>query len=288
MIACAPTYANPFASKELELSQETLFNINQVDVDDPQEKYLEIVELLKDYQIGTYVNDLNDIENGLLILSGLEGIDGIERKRAVFLAVSSFIGTVIEQNPNKNNLIKQIAHRETSSFAHHRNILPFHTDGCFEKIPPKFVGILMEEAPTLGGDTTLVNLRDVVSSMSRKDKSGTILSILKNEQPIQIHKTNVRSEKSEIIFNKIVDEELVRFRYDLMMAGANSIPDHLGRESLREAIVILDDVIKEAASSHGIQYTMEKDKMYFLNNHFMAHNRSAYEGQRVISRTWIQ
>ncbi|WP_143707404.1 carbon starvation induced protein CsiD [Uliginosibacterium sp. TH139] len=138
---------------------------------------------------------------------------------------------------------------------------PFHTDGTFLTIPPKYVVIIVKEAQS-GGQISLSNID---STLKR-----TIIGM----------RAKYRSNTS-VFESPIYNESLCMFRYRRdFMSPTNGMLDSEFQD-------MLDDIESKLTNRQILVGKIDPGYGIILNNHNFVHKRSEFAGRRVIRRIWL-
>ncbi len=266
----------------LAMSEMINYHIDFTDVCSTTEQ--ETLKNILQKSMGSKIEEIKDLLNNpetlAIEISGLELVQETKKKQ-IFLAFSELLGTLMVQNPNENNLITCIYDKgSVNSFAHHNEEIPFHTDGAFLAVPPRVIGIWVEQTANQGGETALINISSLLQEIENDS-----LSILNQPLPFHIHDSYHLPNTAPYILATPISSNQMRFRLDLLLKGVEESNEITHKEDVVTAIYSLNQLINECSEKSC--FLMKTDHLYFFNNYYNLHNRESFTGDRKIWRTWI-
>ncbi len=168
--------------------------------------------------------------------------------------------------------------------------LTFHTDNAFGVALPDFVGLLCQQPAAAGGISRFCSLYTVHNTMLRE--APTLLRRL--YEPMYYDRQAEHAADAP----PVLVAPLFRYRQGVLSARLTPNLVFRGYELMRET---MDDELREALrvlcvvvadESLWAQFRMERGQIQFLNNHWCAHFRSAFQDdagegtRRLLVRSW--
>jgi alpha-ketoglutarate-dependent taurine dioxygenase len=168
----------------------------------------------------------------------------------------------------------------------------FHTDNSFGDSILDYVGLLCLKTAKTGGVSQNVSGLAAVNLLRREHPD--VLETL--SQPLHVDRRGGFNEgESPTVLRPIVtwdDNELIlRYLRYWIEAGHEKIGQPLTSEQ-RRALDTLDEVLKRPELQ--VNFSLEPGQMYFINNRWILHNRTAFEDypdleqRRHLVRLWLQ
>jgi alpha-ketoglutarate-dependent taurine dioxygenase len=237
-----------------------------------------------------------DRGRGFIILDRLP-VDRLPEREAVALywMIGQLLGEPFAQNVQGTLLYdvrdsgQDVARGARFSVTNYES--SFHTDNSFGAEPLDYVGLLCLQTGRSGGISQVVSGPAVVAALRREAPEA--LEVLR--RPFHVDRRGgVRAGEAPTVLRPVIDldgpEPLFRYlRYWIEAghekAGAPLSPDR------RAALDRLDEVLGRPALR--AEFALEPGQIYFLNNRWILHNRTAFEDdpepgrRRHLVRLWL-
>jgi len=168
----------------------------------------------------------------------------------------------------------------------------FHTDNSFGDSILDYVGLLCLKTAKSGGVSQNVSGLAAVNLLRREHPD--VLETL--SQPLHVDRRGgFQDGESPTVLRPIVtwdgDELILRYLRYWIEAGHEKIGQPLTAQQ-RRALDTLDEVLKRPELQ--VNFSLEPGQMYFINNRWILHNRTAFEDysdleqRRHLVRLWLQ
>jgi alpha-ketoglutarate-dependent taurine dioxygenase len=168
----------------------------------------------------------------------------------------------------------------------------FHTDNSFGDEILDYVGLLCLKTAKSGGISQNVSGLAAVEVLRKEHPD--VLEIL--SQPLHVDRRGgTREGEAPTVLRPIIawedDELTLRYLRYWIEAGHEKVNQPL-TAAQRRALDVLDDVLKRPALQ--INFALEPGQMYFINNRWILHNRTAFvdypdlEQRRHLVRLWLK
>lgn len=209
-------------------------------------------------------NQLND--RGLVTFENIDSKDQListsKHFGEIFLHRDSDVNGVTHV-VNKGDLDEKVGYQGLTSAG-----LNLHTDRSGVSIPPELLVFYCNTPATHGGETILVDGKDVYYNL-RKEYPGILNLILKENSVLF---GNGNDNVSSSIFNFIgIDRLQVRFRYDELGFYSSSIIS---------IMPLFLEVLERCSSS----FKLRKNQGYIIKNDRFLHGRTPFSGPREMYR----
>jgi alpha-ketoglutarate-dependent taurine dioxygenase len=167
----------------------------------------------------------------------------------------------------------------------------FHTDNSFGDSVLDYVGLLCLKTAKSGGISQNVSGYAALDVLKREHPD--VLEIL--SQPLHVDRRGgVKKGESATVLRPIVagsgSELILRYLRYWIEAGHEKAGQPLTAKQ-RRALDVLDEVLKRAELR--VEFSLEPGQMYFINNRWILHNRTAFvdhaelEQRRHLVRLWL-
>jgi alpha-ketoglutarate-dependent taurine dioxygenase len=168
----------------------------------------------------------------------------------------------------------------------------FHTDNSFGDSILDYVGLLCLKSARSGGISQ--NVSGLAAVEVLRHEHPDVLEIL--SQPLHVDRRGGFKEgESPTVLRPIVawdgPELILRYLRYWIEAGHEKVAQPLTAEQ-RRALDVLDEVLKRPALR--VEFSLEPGQMYFINNRWILHNRTAFvdhpelENRRHLVRLWLK
>jgi alpha-ketoglutarate-dependent taurine dioxygenase len=168
----------------------------------------------------------------------------------------------------------------------------FHTDGSFGEVVPDYVGLLCVRSAKSGGQNQLVSVHSLHNELLAKHRD--VLRVL--YRPFHVDRRGgLRPGDSPTVPFPILHwdghELTCRFLRHWIEAGHEKAGQPLTALQ-KNALDVLDEVLGEPGL--GVELELSPGDMFFINNRWLLHNRSAFEDypehdrRRHYVRLWLQ
>ena len=170
----------------------------------------------------------------------------------------------------------------------------FHTDSTAMKYNPDIVGLLCLYPSKTGGISKLANASDLYRWMQKYHPDR--VDILKEKIIRDVITPGQNTDKKAILKNRFpvfsVDQDSFQFRY--MRYWIITGHERTQTQIAPELIAALDNIDEYLSNPENVlDYRLDRGDIMLVNNHFICHNRTAYEDaqdggkQRTMIRAWI-
>jgi alpha-ketoglutarate-dependent taurine dioxygenase len=232
------------------------------------------------------VRDALEEGRGFAVVSGLPGVTSPEEARAVYLQVGQCLGEPMAQNVEGVMLYdvrdtgQQLTQGARFSVTSYES--SFHTDNSFGDTALDYVGLLCLHPARSGGLSQVVSGYAVYDCLSRE--APEVLEVL--SRPFHVDRRGgVRpGEAPTAQFPVITRTEsglLFRYLRYWIEAGHDKAGAPLTGEQ-RHALDVLDAVL--ARPGLRAEFALRPGDMFFVNNRWILHNRTAFEDHPELSR----
>jgi alpha-ketoglutarate-dependent taurine dioxygenase len=168
----------------------------------------------------------------------------------------------------------------------------FHTDNSFGDCVLDYVGLLCLQAAKSGGISQNVSGFAVLDVL--RQEHPDVLETL--SQPLHVDRRGgFREGESPTVLRPVVawegSELILRYLRYWIEAGHEKVNQPL-TASERRALDVLDDVLKRPELR--VEFSLAPGQMYFINNRWILHNRTAFEDyselaqRRHLVRLWLR
>jgi len=168
----------------------------------------------------------------------------------------------------------------------------FHTDNSFGDSILDYVGLLCLKTAKSGGVSQNVSGFAAIDVLRREHPD--VLEIL--SQPLHVDRRGgFREGESPTVLRPVITwdrtEPVLRYLRYWIEAGHDKVNQTLTADQ-RRALDVLDDVLKRP--DLRVEFSLEPGQMYFINNRWILHNRTAFidhtelEQRRHLVRLWLQ
>lgn len=198
--------------------------------------------------------------------------------RENLLALSKYFGNIIYHDRSETDGIVPI--QAIDNYPQYVNTtaekLSLHTDGSFEKYPPKVVAMQCEVAAVSGGFTTLVNARDIYEYLGRKHPE--LLLSLFAPDVLTVERNTVKA--TQPIFQYQGRRIYMIFRSD------NSAKICVKPESLK-GFQLIKEILENPQTP--FRFKIQPNQILVFDNTKMLHGRTAFlkEDYRKLNRLWF-
>lgn len=183
-----------------------------------------------------------------------------------FLLLTKIFGRTTEHNRADERGIVIISVREdfAAYLGASNEIHPLHTDGPFEKIPPKVMALQCEEPDPWGGLSLLVSARAIYQYLAQQDKEG--LDLLFNPQVFSIQRDNQYEKRA--IFDRKNDRIEMAFRTNDGKANISILPE------AQKIFNLITEFIDNPKNQ--LQFKLEKGQILVVDNTAILHGRTGF------------
>lgn len=168
----------------------------------------------------------------------------------------------------------------------------FHTDNSFGDEILDYVGLLCLKTAKSGGISQNVSGFAAIETL-RQEHPEVLEALL---QPMHVDRRGgVREGESPTVLRPIAtwdgSELILRYLRYWIEAGHEKVGQPLTADQ-RRALDVLDEVLKRPALR--VEFSLEPGQMYFINNRWILHNRTAFddypelEQRRHLVRLWLR
>jgi alpha-ketoglutarate-dependent taurine dioxygenase len=168
----------------------------------------------------------------------------------------------------------------------------FHTDNSFGDEILDYVGLLCLKTARSGGISQNVSGFAAVETLRREHPEA--LEIL--TQPLHVDRRGgVREGEAPTVLRPVIEwdasELILRYLRYWIEAGHEKVRQPLALDQ-RTALDVLDEVLKRP--DLRVEFSLEPGQMYFINNRWILHNRTAFddhpelERRRHLVRLWLK
>jgi alpha-ketoglutarate-dependent taurine dioxygenase len=243
------------------------------------------------------VRDTLETGRGFVILEGLP-LDGLTRDEATatYWVVGQLLGTPIVQNVQGTLLYdvrdtgQDVAYGARFSVTSAEST--FHTDNSFGETVLDYVGLLCLSAAKSGGLSQNVSGYAAVDELARSEPG--VLEVL--ERPFHIDRRGgVRPGQAPTVQYPVLSwsgrELLIRYLRYWIEVGHQKAALPLTAEQVH-AMDTLDRVL--ARPELRVEFALQPGQMFFINNRWILHNRTAFEDdpaperRRHYVRLWVE
>jgi len=201
-----------------------------------------------------------------------------DTSKEIFLSLPELFGNIVRQNQSDEQGIFPI--RVLPNFSEYANSnnrdLALHTDGSFEKIPPKVMAMHCEVAAKEGGLTQLVDGKLVYQYLAKTDPAG--LATLFEPDIFTIKRANQSATRA--IFTKHNHKIYITFR-----------SDDYAQISVHPRAIKPFTLIKDflADSANQIIFKLQPHQILVFDNNRILHGRKAFEvnDTRILNGLWF-
>jgi alpha-ketoglutarate-dependent taurine dioxygenase len=234
---------------------------------------------------------------GFVVLDRLP-VDRITEREAVALywMIGQLLGEPIAQNVQGTLLYdvrdsgQDVAKGARFSVTNYES--SFHTDNSFGETVVDYVGLLCLKAARSGGVSQVVSGLDVVEAL-RRDHPEALETL---NRPFHVDRRGgVREGEAPTVLRPVIErggaEPLFRYLRYWIEAGHEKAGDPL-TPAQRGALDRLDEVLNRPALR--AEFSLELGQVYFINNRWILHNRTAFEDdpepgrRRHLVRLWLE
>jgi alpha-ketoglutarate-dependent taurine dioxygenase len=224
--------------------------------------------------------------------------DRISEREAIALywLIGQLLGEPVMQNVQGTLLYdvrdsgQDVAQGARFSVTHYES--SFHTDNSFGETVVDYVGLLCLKRARSGGVSQMVNGLAVVEVLRREHPEA--LEVL--GRPFHVDRRGgFREGESSTVLRPVIEnrgqEPLFRYLRYWIEAGHSKAGQPL-TSSQSEAIDRLDQVLNRPELR--AEFSLELGQMYFINNRWILHNRTAFEDypeperRRHLVRLWLE
>jgi alpha-ketoglutarate-dependent taurine dioxygenase len=242
---------------------------------------------------------LRDLEvgRGFVILDRLP-LDRVSQREAVALywLIGQLLGEPFAQNVQGTLLydVRDTGQDVTAGarFSVTSYESSFHTDNSFGDEVLDYVGLLCLKTAKSGGISQNVSGYAALDLLKREH--ADVLQTL--SQPLHVDRRGgFRDGESPTVLRPIVawdgPDVILRYLRYWIEAGHEKVKQPL-TSSQRRALDVLDDVLKQPELR--VEFSLEPGQMYFINNRWILHNRTAFvdypelERRRHLVRLWLK
>jgi len=284
------------------LDRELLANLRAVVAVQPSERPVTDIRLNADQREAwneSLAAALRDLEagRGFVILDRLP-LDRLSQREAVALywLIGQLLGEPFEQNV-QGTLLYDV--RDTGQdvsagarFSVTSYESSFHTDNSFGDSILDYVGLLCLKGAKSGGISQNVSGYAAVDVLKREHSD--VLEILL--QPLHVDRRGGFHEgESPTVLRQVVawegPELILRYLRYWIEAGHEKVGEPLTADQ-RRALDVLDAVLQRPELR--VEFVLEPGQMYFINNRWILHNRTAFvdytelERRRHLVRLWLK
>jgi alpha-ketoglutarate-dependent taurine dioxygenase len=202
----------------------------------------------------------------------------LQASKEIFLSLSCLLGNIVRQNQSDEQGVFPI--RVLPNFAEYANSnnrdLALHTDGSFEKIPPKVMAMQCEVAAQEGGLTQLVDGKLVYDYLAKIDPEG--LATLFETDIFTIKRANQSATRA--IFTNHNHKIYMTFRSD------NYAQISVQERAIKPFILIKDFL---AEPTNQIIFKLQPHQILVFDNNRILHGRTAFEinDTRILHGLWF-
>jgi hypothetical protein len=233
---------------------------------------------------------------GFAILQGLSSQDySVVEQQAIYWLVGQLLGRPFEQNV-QGTLLYDVRDtgqdvRYGARFSVTNAETGFHNDNSFGETVPDYVGLLCIRAAKSGGVNQLISVYALHNELLTKHRD--VLEVLYHPFFFD-RRGGLRPGESPTAQFSILQwdghELLCRYLRYWIEAGHEKAGQPLTADRKR-ALEVLDQVL--ADPNLRVEFTLKPGDMFFINNRWLLHNRSAFEDhpepeqQRHYVRLWL-
>ena len=204
--------------------------------------------------------------------------EDLQKSKEIFLSLPRLLGNIVRQNQSDEQGIFPI--RVMPNFSEYANSnnrdLALHTDGSFEKIPPKVIAMYCEVAAKEGGLTQLVDGKLVYDYLVKTDPEG--LTTLFEPDIFTIKRANQSATRA--IFSQHNHKIYMTYR-----------SDDYAKISVNEKAVKPFTLIKDflADPANQIVFKLQTHQILVFDNNRILHGRTAFEvnDNRILHGLWF-
>jgi alpha-ketoglutarate-dependent taurine dioxygenase len=234
---------------------------------------------------------------GFVVLDRLP-VDRIPEREAIALywMIGQLLGEPIVQDVQETLLYdvrdtgQDVAKGARFSVTHYES--SFHTDNSFGETVVDYVGLLCLKTARSGGVSQVVSGPAVVEALRREHPEA--LEVL--GRPFHVDRRGgVRKGEAPTVLRPVVElggpEPLLRYLRYWIEAGHEKAGEPL-TPAQRAALDRLDEVLNRPTLR--AEFVLEPGQVYFLNNRWILHNRTAFEDhpeperRRHLVRLWLE
>jgi alpha-ketoglutarate-dependent taurine dioxygenase len=223
---------------------------------------------------------------GFVIVRGPYGPLADDRRRLLYWLVGQALGRPVEQNV-EGQLLYDVRDtgqdvRSGARFSATNYESSFHTDASFAPGVVDYVGLLCLRTARSGGVSQLVSGHEVYQRL-RAHHPGAVDVLC---QPFHVDRRGgQRPGEGPTVRVPVVsgDESGLTWRYlrYWIEAGHQKAQEPLSRAQ-QEALDVLDIVLRDPALR--VEFNLEPGDLYFINNRWLLHNRTAFEDHAELER----
>lgn len=204
--------------------------------------------------------------------------NNLHQSKEIFLSLPYLFGNIVRQNQSDEQGIFPI--RVMPNFSEYANSnnrdLALHTDGSFEKIPPKVMAMHCEVAAKEGGLTQLVDGKLVYDYLAKTDPAG--LTTLFEPDIFTIKRADQSATRA--IFTKYNHKIYMTFRSD-DYAQITVHPRAI------KPFTLIKDFLADPANQ--IIFKLQPHQILVFDNNRILHGRTAFEINdiRILNGLWF-
>jgi alpha-ketoglutarate-dependent taurine dioxygenase len=164
----------------------------------------------------------------------------------------------------------------------------FHTDASFCDEVADYVGLLCLQPARAGGLSQVVSGRTAIEELAARRPE--VLEVLRRPFHIDRRGGSRPGEAPTALFPVLSDGPVFRYLRFWIEAGQERVGQPLSAEQT-EALDALDGVLRDGGLR--VEFHLRRGEMFFLNNRWILHNRTAFEDfeepqkRRHLVRLWL-
>jgi hypothetical protein len=215
-----------------------------------------------------------------------------EEAKLAYWLIGQFIGQPFEQNVKGTSLydVRDAGGDLTkgSRFSITNERTSFHTDGSFNQIIADHVGLLCLFTAKSGGESQMMSAYSLHNRLM--ERHSDLLKVL--YQPFHVDRRGEFEEgelpaSEQPIFHWDGHELTMRYLNYYIQVGHQEMELPLS-DAQRKALDAIEELLKE--EDLFVEFSVEPGQMLFCNNHWILHNRNAYEdyGDPELRRHYVR
>jgi len=206
--------------------------------------------------------------------------------------IGQFMGQPFEQNVKGTSLydVRDVGgdHTKGSRFSVTNARTSFHTDGSFNQVIADHVGLLCLHTAKSGGESQMMSAYSLHNRLI--EQNPDLLEVL--YQPFHVDRRGEFEEgesptSQQPVFHWDGNELTMRYLSYYIQEGHREVGLPLS-DAQQEALGAIEDLLEK--EDLFVEFSVEPGQMLFCNNHWILHNRNAYEdhGDPELRRHYVR